>query len=484
MERLVSNKISIPIVLLALSLGIAYLTSVGGELIPVAVISVSVGAVFIALLFRNPIWGLYLTLSFSFLIMLITREISPRVQVGLGVEILLILTWIVAFFNKIKANWKAANSDVTALVILWFIISVFEIVNPSAPNVMGWFYEVRTTALNLLLIIPLTMILFNKERHLDVFLKIIIAFSLVAALNGIKQLMGGMLPGEMAFLKANTGTHFINGKLRVFSFFTDAGQFGASQAHVALICFILSAAPITLWKRAVLVAIGVVLCYGMLISGTRGALFVFAGVLIGLFLTKKFKLLFLGVMMMIGLVAFLKFTTIGQGNYHIRRLRTAVNPEQDASYIVRLNSQERLRTYLAARPFGGGLGTIGGNGQEFNPNGFLATVEPDSYWVKVWAMYGIVGLVIWFGIMMYIMGKCCGIIWNIRDPVLRIKLVALVSGTIGIFIASYGNEVINRTPSSIIVYMSWAIIFVASKWDKPDVLEAKEEKRPSAVYLN
>src|SRR5690606_13736965 len=115
------------------------------------------------------------------------------------------------------------------------------------------------------------------------------------------------------------------------------------------------------------------------------------------------------------------------------------------------------------------------NGKEFNPSGYLASLEPDSYWVKVWAMYGIVGLVIWFAIMMYIMGKCCGIIWNIRDPVLRIKLVALVSGTIGIFVSSYGNEIINRAPPSIIVYMSWAIILVASKWDSEDSIEGKQE---------
>lgn len=466
----------LPIIFIVVSIALGYTTSEIGIYAPMGVILGSIGIVFCILLFKNPVWGLFATLSFCFVISLITRELRLTIQLGLGVELLLILTWLAAFFNKAKSNWAnvRGQGDVLALVILWFAISVFEIVNPTAPSIMGWIHEVRNTALNLLLIIPLTMILFTKKQHLDIFLKIIIVFSVLAALNGIKQLHIGLFPGEMRFL-ANSPTHMVFGKIRVFSFFTDAAGFGASQAHIALLCFMLAAAPLKQWKRIVLVLIGALLVYGMLISGTRGALFVFSGVVVGLFLTKQFKLLLWGGLVVLGMVLFLKFTMIGQGNYHIRRLRTAVNPQEDASYRVRLNTQEQLRSYLSTRPFGGGLGTIGANGKEFNPSGYLASLEPDSYWVKVWAMYGIVGLVIWFAIMMYIMGKCCGIIWNIRDPVLRIKLVALVSGTIGIFVSSYGNEIINRAPPSIIVYMSWAIILVASKWDSEDSIEGKQE---------
>lgn len=465
-----------PVILIIVSVVLAYTTSEIGIFVPIAFILGSIGVVFCILLFRNPIAGLFTTLSFCFVVTLITRELRLAIQLGLAVEILLILTWLAAFFNRAKSNWESVKGkwDILALVIVWFMISVLEIANPAAPNVLGWVYEVRNTALNLLLIIPLTMVLFTKQQHLDIFLKIIIVFSLLAALNGIKQLYVGLFPGEMRFL-VNSPTHMVYGKLRVFSFFTDAAGFGATQAHIALICFVLAAAPLRQWKRIALVLIGAVLVYGMLISGTRGALFVFAGLPIGLFLTRQFKLLAWGGVALFGLVLFLKFTMIGQGNYQIRRLRTAVNPQEDASYRVRLNTQERLSSYLSTRPFGGGLGTIGANGKEFNPSGFLASLEPDSYWVKVWAMYGIVGLVIWFAIMMYIMGKCCGIVWNIRDPVLRIKLVALVSGTIGIFVSSYGNEIINRAPPSIIVYMSWAIILVASKWDT-DEMNREERK--------
>src|SRR5690606_34888151 len=127
--------------------------------------------------------------------------------------------------------------------------------------------------------------------------------------------------------------------------------------------------------RIMLALAGCLLFYGMMISGTRGAFFVFTGLLPGLFLTKNFKVLRMGMVFGVLLFAFLKFSDIGQGNYHIRRLRTAVNPSEDPSYMVRLNSQMKLRAYLADKPLGGGLGTIGRIGKEYNPGNYLSTIE-------------------------------------------------------------------------------------------------------------
>lgn len=461
-------KIGVCCAILVSTVAISYLTAQLGEVVPVLAIGLSVVAVFLAMLFRKPAIGLFTLLVYTFMLP-ISREFGVNVQWGIGQEILLLLTWIAAIFHRNTNEWPILKSDIVALTVAWFGLSILQVANPSGANVMGWIHEIRTTALLLVMVIPLTMLLFNKKEQLDVFLRIGIALSVLAALNGIKQLHIGLFPGETQFLADNPTTHIIFGQLRVFSFFTDAGQFGASQAHFAVISFILATGPFALWKRVFLISIGILLFYGMMISGTRGAFFVLTGALVGLILTKNFRLLAIGLVLMMGLVLFLKFTSFGQGSYHVRRLRTAVNPTRDASYQVRLNSQMMLRNHLRDKPFGGGLGTIGVNGKIYNPGTFLSSIEPDSYWVKVWAMYGIVGFIFWFCMMMYIMGKCCGIVWNTRDPVLKIKLIALVSGTIGIFLSSYGNEVINRIPSSVVVLMSWAIIYISPRWDKkPD----------------
>ncbi|WP_262247656.1 O-antigen ligase family protein [Parapedobacter soli] len=460
------TKIVLIPALLGLALLTAYYTVILGLVFPIAMVLSALLVICLAVLVSYPVAGLMGTVVYCFILPIVGRELMINFPFGIGVEVLLILTLLVAVFNKYKTNWADANNDMVKLVILWFIISVLQVANPSGASVVGWFNEIRGTALNMLLVVPLACVVVQREKHLNLFLYIVIAWSVFGALNGIKQLYIGLSPGEQVFLAQNETTHLIRGVIRVFSFYTDAGQFGASMSHIALVSWILAMGSFKLWKRVLFFGLGCLLFYGMIISGTRGALFVFSGGLIGLFLTKNFKMLIAGLLILGMLFSFLKFTDIGQGSYQVRRLRSAVNPEQDASFLVRLNSQMKLADYLKYRPFGGGLGTIGGNGEKYNPGTFLASVAPDSYWVKVWAMYGIVGLIIWFGMNMYIMGKCCGIIWRINDPHLRIKLIALISGAIGIFVASYGNEVINRTPSSILVFISWAIIYNAPKWDK------------------
>lgn len=160
----------------------------------------------------------------------------------------------------------------------------------------------------------------------------------------------------------------------------------------------------------------------------------------------------------------LKYTTIGNGNGDIYRMRTALDPN-DRSLLVRLQNQAMLRKYLATRPFGGGGGTMGSLSNTYNPGSFLSRVPPDSYYVKIWGQYGIVGFILWFGIMLFILGKCAGIVWRIRDPQLRQKLLALTAGFAGILVCSYGNEIMNQSPSATIVYVTWVLVFLGPDLD-------------------
>ena len=85
-------------------------------------------------------------------------------------------------------------------------------------------------------------------------------------------------------------------------------------------------------------------------------------------------------------------------------------------------------------------------------------------------MCGIVGLTLWFTMLMYILGKCCGIIWMIQDKKLKVKLIAILSASAGIFFCSYGNEVINNMPSSLIVCISFVMVYSGPKFDREIML--------------
>lgn len=426
------------------------------------VIVLAVVAVLI-LIFREPFYGLLIAISYCFLMGVLDREIGG-LPYGVGIEVFLLLTWLSIWYHAKEFDFKILNNDLIILTLVWFIISVLELFNLSGASPRGWLQEIRSTALYPMLITPLGLLLINNHKRLNTFIILILVLSFIATLNGYKQLRYGPSSGEQAFLD-NGGyvTHLILGHLRIFSFYSDASQFGPSQAHIALIALLFAVGLKLSWaKRILLMALALVSFYGMLISGTRGALFVIViGVIMAIALSKRIKILIWGSSIALFFFCILKFTYIGNSNYEIYRLRTSLNPE-DASFNIRLINQNKIAAYLENKPFGEGLGVIGHWGREYNKDKYLSTIAPDSYWVKVWAMYGIVGFVIFFSIWMYWFGKCAGMLWCIKDIQLRTKLSALLAGVTGIFVCSYGNEVMNAMPSLIIIHLSLGTIYVFS----------------------
>jgi len=390
-------------------------------------------------------------------------------QVGLAMEAILLLTWLAILFHRTyRPDWNCLRNDLCRLTLLWFVLNLLEVANPAGASVVGWFYDIRSNALLWLLTVPLCYLVFRHKRDLNLFLYLVIGFSVLGALYGLKQKVLGVDAMEQYWLNSGAArTHIIWGQLRVFSFYSEAAQFGSSQAHIAVMCGILALGPFSWPKRLLLAAIVLLLLNGMLISGTRGAFFVLVtGTFVYLALSRRLLVLGLGLVLAAGAFGVLKYTQIGNSNPSVYRMRSALDPN-DPSLQVRLKNQATLREYLATRPLGGGLGVMGHWGELYNSDKFLATIAPDSYFVKVWGQYGIVGFLIWFGIMLYILGKCAGIVWCIRDPVLRQKLLALTAGFAGILVCSYGNEIMNQMPSSILLYTSWVLVFMGPSLDIP-----------------
>lgn len=444
----------------ALALAAGWLTGRVGILVPVLLVAGPLLFFLLRQTFGAPRAGLVALIAYCFIIMTLGRH-GVLGQPGLLIDGLLLLTWVaVAFQLPGRLDWSRLNNDLCLLSLGWFLLTLLEVINPAEASLMGWLYEMRTTALYWFLLVPLAYLLFYRARDLRLFLLLVIGFSVLGALYGIKQKVIGPDAAEQFWLDTGGAvTHVIWGKLRIFSFYSEAAQFGASQGQVGLMCLILALGPFIWWKRALLAGASGLCFYGMLISGTRGALFVVAGgMFLYLVLSRRLKPLLLGCALALVGVVFLKYTNLGSGSADVVRLRTALDPN-DPSLRLRLMNQAKLSTYLSEHPLGGGVGVIGMWGEQFNSDKYLSTIAPDSYFVKVWAEYGIVGFVIWFGIMLYILGKCCGIVWHIRDPGLRQKLLALTAGFGGILLSSYGNEVMNQMPSAMILYLSWVFIF-------------------------
>lgn len=474
-----SDLLKKPIFIAALflmMLVLAYVVGKGGMVIGLGILMMPILIAYVYLIFMVPRAGLIGIYILNFTVLGLLRYVKG-VPLGLSVDAHFMLIYLslffISFFRIIP--WANAKNDLVLLAAIWFGYSLFQLVNPEAVSRVAWFYAMRGVSLYMLFIIPLIFIVFNKRTDLELLFKIWAVLSILGTLKGIQQKVLGPDPWEQAWLDGGGSlTHILFGKLRVFSFYSDAGQFGASQGHTGVAFLILALNQ----KKSKLLRIfyafaGIMGVYGMMISGTRGAIAVpIMGFALYILLKKNMKVLILGALMGISVFVFFKYTTIGSSNYTINRMRTAFDPN-DASLQVRLENQRKLKSYMASRPFGGGIGSAGNWGQRFTPNTFLANTPTDSWFVAVWAEQGIVGLVLHLFILFYIVIKSSYIImFKIRDDWIKAQMSALVCGMFGIMVASYGNGILGQMPTGLLMYSSMAFLFLSKQFDK----EAIEEK--------
>jgi len=436
--------------------------------------------IYLYILFTSPVVGLYTSVALGFVLIGMGRYVKD-VQVGLGMDAILILTYLALFMNRFKerVDWRPANKDITLFAVVWFAYSLFQLVNPEAQSTAAWFSG-RGVSVYMFLLVPLTLLLINSNNRLDTFLYIWGIFSVLATLKGIMQLKFGVDAAEQAWLnEGNYKTHILFGKLRVFSFLSDAGQFGGNQGYTAVVFTIYSMAQKNMRKKMFFVTVALLAFYGMVISGTRGAMGVpVAGFMAFFILRKNIRVLSIGLGLLAVVFIFFKYTTIGQGNDQIRRMRTAFDPN-DASLQVRLDNQKKLSKYMASRPFGGGIGHGGVKAQRFLPNAFLSQVATDSWYVLVWVEQGILGLLLHLFILFYTVGKASyKVMFKIRDPLLKLKIMALISGMFGVMVASYGNAVLGGMPTGILIYVSMAIMLNSAILDIPEEKMNSIENKP------
>ncbi len=420
-------------------------------------------------IFNQPKTGIYLLMVMGFFVTGAARYISA--PWGLTVDALLVLIYIALFFKGFeqKLSWNKAKSSLTILATIWMAYIFLQLANPEVLSREAWFYAMRGVALYQWLAIPLLFILFNKQKDLDTFFVVWGILSVLGTLKGIQQFQFGVDPFEQRWLdQGGAETHILFGKLRIFSFYSDAGQFGASQAHTAVVFGILALfKKAGLRLRAFFVFVALFGLIGMIISGTRGAIAVPAmGGVMFLILKKNIKVLMLGGLLGIAVYVFFAHTTIGQGNAEIRRMRTAFDPNE-ASLQVRLSNQKKLKGYLATRPFGGGVGATGNWGQRFTPTSFLANTATDSWYVMIWADTGIVGLLYYLFMLFFILiTGAYNVMVKLKDRDLKVQITALTCGMAGIMLASYGNGVFGQMPTGILMYVTMVFMFISPQLDQ------------------
>lgn len=392
-------------------------------------------------------------------------SLSSYIDIKLGVATVLItlavfmLIIIKGIYNKLE--WKRSINPMFVIYMIWTAYCILEMGNPNHVQ-EAWNVSITQYAVYPLICALLVPISITKKPHIHWLLIIWSIFILFASLKGYWQKNHGFNERELYFLYELGGarTHIIWSGIRYFSVFTDAANYGVHMG-MAIVGFGISAVYTkskTLKLYYILVVIAAI--YGMFISGTRAAIAVpLAGIFLFTLLSGNIKIFSTATVVGIGIIFFFNFTTIGEGNQNIRRMRTAFNPTKDASYQVRKANQERMKILMANKPFGYGIG-LGGKAEKYHPKE-LMPYPPDSWMVNVWTDTGIVGLTIYILIHSILFLYCCWILlFKVSDNMLKGLLAAWLCVSFGYFVAAFANDVM-QYPNSIVVYTGFALCVTA-----------------------
>lgn len=456
-------RMTLVVLLVAFSFVIIKVMSLIGALLLISLPVLLYGMSYLA---KHPKKAVWMVLILSFLSPGLTRYIPG--PWGLTIDILLALSWLSIFLNKkIKVKWKHAKNPIVWVSLIWMVYLAFEMVNPAGNGPIAWFYAMRGIGFYQAMAVPLVFLLFRKEKDFLNFLNILIVLSLIGTAWGLKQQILGVDAAEYRWLydENHHEEHILHGVLRVFSFYSDAGAFGASQAMMSLMCGILFTGPFSRKRKLFYLFCAVAFLIGFAISGTRGALAVpLAGGIAYLIVIRNFKILIAGASAMIIVFCILKYTFLFQGVEQVRRMRTALDPN-NKSLSVRLDNQKTFGHYLANKPFGGGVGTAGFWGARFNPESLMANTATDSWYVKIWAETGTVGLTLHLIILGFILGKGGKNCMLMQDPKRKVYACALFAAITGVVFASYGNQVFGQMPTGIIMNLAVPFLFLIPRWE-------------------
>jgi hypothetical protein len=470
------------ITLISLCLGLLFgLNILYSIAIPVLLVSLYL----VRKIISNPKIAFIIVFILSFFAVGLTRIVPA--PLGLAIDGLLVLAYIILFFKSFNgANWHLKNNTLTYCMLIWMIYCFLEIFNPEAQSFLAWFYAVRGLGMLPFLLCPIIFLIVNKQKDFQLLIYLWFGISALLGLYGAKQYWLGLFHFEQVWLDTEGYvTHVLWGKFtRMFSFCSDANQFGQSMAHVALVSIIMSLGTKNYKRKILYVITGACTLLGMVLSGTRGAIITpVVGFGIYFLLSKNFTVLLVGSIVGSTIMYILVFTYIGHGVEPIRRMRTAFDSE-DKSFLVRVENRANLENYLQDKPFGGGIGSAGVWGNRFTPNNFLADFQTDGHYVRIYAETGIVGLYLFYILHIIIIGKMALITLKLKNKQIQNTMNALTSGAVAVMVANYSAAVTVALPTSIILYWSMAIVYISPVWDKgnelPDFL-AKKDVEESTV---
>lgn len=382
-------------------------------------------------------------------------------------ELIQILLIALAIINVKESKFERCGNLMFITLAVWCGFITLEVLNDTCGigiDVAAWYTTARSIAFQLMYIFIVFTIYISNPKILTKYLFLWGALALFAAFWVWKQQYLGFMASEERWLMTRGHeTHVLQAGtlIRYFSLYGDAANFGIGIASTAVAFLIFGITSKIKKHKFFFLITGLACTYALFPSGTRtGIACLMAGFMAYVFLSKSFKIAIPVTIVFALFIFILAFTTIGQGNQQIRRMRSAFD-QNDASANVRAMNQAAMKKYLAEAPWGIGLAVGYKNVPANNKYTFMATVAPDSEYVFIWIHTGIIGITLFLiCTVIMIAGACWIVFFRLKSPSLRGIGAGFCCAMISQQLGGYGNQVLMQFPNCLIFYGGLAIVYV------------------------
>lgn len=470
---MISNKtISLPAaatfsLLLIISVGVTYLIVTHGIMIGVAVLLVSIGVVLIAAILKDYRIGFYFIFLMGVFMFYIDRLVSVDFPMGTIYDGLIVVVFISLMVEQKHHDWTSFKNPVTIMFVILIVYQVLQLFNPSANSVLAWIVSLRNNISFLIYIICFQM--FSSLKEVKKFTMVWLGIALLTGLYGIYHRLFGLTGFEQAWLDQSperVGLFVLWGQLRVFSFLSDPSVYGLFTGAGALAAMVLAMGPFKARYRILFGVIMLILLVAMSYSGTRTAIAVIAvGIAFYVTIMLHNRRTFMGgaVLVFIGLM--LLFGPFYGGT--MSRLRSTFKASEDPSMAVRDFKRVQFQEYIQSHPIGGGLYTVGHNGDRYSTGHELAGKwDPDSGYLLTALETGWIGLLIFQGMFCVVLIMGLNNFFSMNDPVLRTYILVYIVPFMALSVAHFTQDAMFSKPTNVIIYATYALVIRIATLEK------------------
>lgn len=402
------------------------------------------------------------------------KDLPLPIPISLANEMLELALLAIAIIDVEKTNFERIGNIMFFTVAAWCTYCTLEVLNDTCGlgvNPGAWYQGARMMAFQIMYAFLVFSLYITSPKILIKYFYLWGILALFAVFWVWKQQNIGLTQKEFTWLYYGAGntTHLLQAGtlIRYWSIYSDAANYGIGIASTAIAFFIFGITAKIKKLKYFFLFVGIACIWGVFPSGTRTATAcLIAGFMAYIFLSKSFKIA-IPFTIIFGFFAFiLAFTSIGNSNQQIRRMRSAFD-KNDASANARTINQETMKKYMRDAPWGIGLGMYGTNVPANNKYNRMATIPADSEYVFIWLRTGQIGITVFLLLTAIMLAAACWIVFfNIKSSSLRGIGAGLCCAFVSQQLGAYGNMVLLQFPNCLVFYGGLTIVYLLPSMEK------------------